>query len=77
MVMSSLLAHVPGLMSASIWGAQDEQELPVRGSFDVLAAMQFREVRFAPQPPIARVAVWQRRGGEQIVCVEHVVDVVP
>lgn len=31
-------------------GAQDEQELPVRGSLDVLAAMQFREVLFAPQP---------------------------
>lgn len=75
--MSSLSAHVPGLMSASIWGAQDEQELPVRGSLDVLAAMQFREVLFVPQLPIARVVVWQRRGGEQVVCGEHVVDVVP
>lgn len=58
-------------------GAQDEQEFPVRGSLDVLAAVQFREVRFAPQSPIARVVAWQRRGGEQVVCVEHVVEVVP
>lgn len=57
--------------------AEGEQEFPVRGSLHVLAAAEFREVLFAPHFPVSFVVAWQWRGGEQVVCVEHVVEVVP
>ena len=70
--MSRSSAHVPGLMRVSSCAQRVS-----RGSLHVLAAAEFREGLFAPHFPVSFVVAWQWRGGEQVVCVEHVVEVVP